>query len=129
VASVASTSTLEAAAQQHGLTVERTPSFTRGSFVPGLGQLNEAVGAAFAIPVGSVGAPVRTNEAVFVLRVDRRVRADSAAFQAELPNLRQQRLMQVRQQRVQMYLRDLRESARVDDRRQRIQAALRRQEV
>ena len=117
----------EAAATARKLMVQHTPSFTRSSFVPGLGQVNQAIGAAFGLPAGTVSAPVRTDDAIFVLRVDRRVNADSTAWLAQKSTQRQQRLMGMRQQAVQLYMQDLRESAKVDDRRKAINAATRRQ--
>jgi peptidyl-prolyl cis-trans isomerase D len=66
-------STLEAAAAQRQLTVEKTGTFARVDVVPGLGQFTEAVGASFTVPVGSVGGPVKGTDALVVLRVDRRV--------------------------------------------------------
>ncbi|HET9424644.1 MAG TPA: peptidyl-prolyl cis-trans isomerase [Gemmatimonadaceae bacterium] len=123
------TPTLEAAASAKGLAAEKTQPFTRSSFVPGIGQVNEAIGAAFGLPVGVVGAPVRTDDAVFVLRVDRRVDADSAAWLAQRAVQRQQRAQGQQQQAIQTYLQDLRQSAKVDDRRKSINAAVRRQSV
>lgn len=123
----AATVSLESAATAKGLTVEKTPMFTRSSFVPGLGQVNEAVGAAFGLPIGIVSQPIRTDDAVFVLRVDRRVAADSAAWVAQKSVQKQQRAQGNQQQAIQMYLQDLRQSAKVDDRRKSINAAVRRQ--
>jgi hypothetical protein len=59
-ASAAASSTLESAASSHGLTVTSSDVFTRGGFVAGLGRLNEAIGAAFSLPVGAVSSPVKT---------------------------------------------------------------------
>ena len=123
----AATPSLEAAAQAKNLTVEKAPAFTRSSFVPGIGQVNEAVGAAFGLPVGVVSQPIRTDDAVFVLRVDRRVNADSAGWLAQKALQRQQRIQGTQQQAIQMFLQDLRQSAKVDDRRKAINAAVRRQ--
>jgi len=123
----AATPTLEAAAQAKGLKVEKTPAFTRSSFVPGIGQVNEAIGAAFGLPIGAVSAPIRTDDAVFVMRVDKRVNADSAAWLAQKAMQKQQRVQGQQQQAVQMYLQDLRESAKIDDRRKAINAAVRHQ--
>ncbi|MDB4876260.1 MAG: PpiC-type peptidyl-prolyl cis-trans isomerase [Gemmatimonadetes bacterium] len=129
LASAAATSTLEAAAQQAGKKVEQTPMFSRSSIVPGLGQFNEAVGAAFALPTGAVSAPVKTNDGVYVLRVDKRVLADSAAWVAQKPAQKATRLQQLRQQKIQMFLQDMRKAAKVDDRRKKINAATRRADV
>jgi peptidyl-prolyl cis-trans isomerase D len=103
--------------------------FARASVVPGLGQFSEAVGAAFALPVAAVSQPVKTLEGAYVLRVDKRVVADSTAWVAQKEAEKATRLQQLRQQRIQMYLQDLRKAARVDDRRKQINAAARRQDV
>jgi peptidyl-prolyl cis-trans isomerase D len=125
----AATPSLEAAAQAKGLKVEATQPFARSSFVPGIGQVNEAIGAAFGLPIGVVSAPIRTDDAVFVLRVDKRVNADSAAWLAQKAVQKQQRVQGQQQQAIQLYLQDLRQSAKIDDRRKAINAAVRRQSV
>jgi peptidyl-prolyl cis-trans isomerase D len=125
LASAAAKSSLEAAAQAAGKKVELSPMFARSTMVPGLGQFSEPIGAAFALPVAAVSQPVRSNDGVFVLRVDRRIPADSAAWTAQKAAQRQTRLQQLRQQRVQMFLQDLRKAAKVDDRRKQINAAAR----
>jgi len=128
LADAAATSGLEAAAAQQKLEVQHSPVFTRGTFVPGLGQFNEAIGTAFGLPVQAVSAPVRTTDAIFVLRVDRRVQADSAAWLKQVQAQRQARMQQLQQQRWQMYLADVRQSAKIDDRRKKINASVRRGE-
>jgi peptidyl-prolyl cis-trans isomerase D len=129
LASAAAGSTLEAAAAQAGKKVEQSPMFSRSSNVAGVGQFNEAIGAAFALPTGAVSQPVRTDNGVYVLRVDKRIVADSAAWAAQQQVQKTMRLNQLRQQRVQMFLQDLRKAAKVDDRRKQINAAARRQEA
>lgn len=129
LAAAAATSTLEAAAQQAGKKIEKTPMFARGSVVPGLGQFTEAVGAAFALPVGAVSQPVRTSNAADVIRVEKRILADSSAWVAQKAAQKAARLQQLRDQVVQMYLQDLRKSAKIEDRRKDINAALRRQQA
>jgi parvulin-like peptidyl-prolyl isomerase len=126
LATAAAASSLESAAAAQKLEVQHTGMFTRGSFVPGLGQFNEAIGAAFGLPVGAVSAPVKSSDAVYVLRVDKRARADSAAWLKQKDQQRQQRLQQLQQQRLQMFFLDLRQSAKIDDKRKAINAAVRR---
>jgi len=116
-ATAAATSTLESAASSHGLTVTTSEAFTRGGFVAGLGRLNEAIGAAFSLPVGTVSSPVKTSDAVAVIRVDRRVDADHAAWEAQKATQRQQVTQGLRQQRIQAFLQQLRTDAKIDDRR------------
>ena len=123
----AATSGFEAAAAAQKLKVEKSVPFTRSSYVPGIGQVNEAIGAAFAVPVGSITSPVRTDDGIFVLRVDKRVSADSAAWLLQKAVQKAQRLSGMRQQSVQLFLQDLRTSAKVDDRRKQLNAAARRQ--
>jgi peptidyl-prolyl cis-trans isomerase D len=127
LATAAAGSTLEAAAQAKNLTVTQSPMFTRGGFVPGMGRLNEAVGAAFSLPIGAVSNPIRTDEAVIVMRVDRRVDADRAKWEEQKGAQRQSIIGQLRQQRVQAYLQQLRANAKITDRRKEIQQQAARQ--
>jgi peptidyl-prolyl cis-trans isomerase D len=122
----AAQSSLEAAARERQLQVAQTPMFTRGGSVAGLGQLTKATGAAFGLPVGAVSAPVRTDDAVFVMRADRRVNADRTKWEAQRTVQRQRQLQEMRQQVVQQFMQDLRKSAKVEDHRTRINAAARR---
>ena len=127
LASAAAATSLDAAAKQMDKKVEQTPMFSRSSFVPGLGQFTEPIGAAFGLPVGAVSQPVKSATGVYVLRVDKRILADSSAWAAQKVAQRTVRLNQLRQQRLQMFLEDLRKAAKIDDRRKQIQAAMRRQ--
>jgi len=129
VASAAASSSLEAAAKDAGKKVDQTTMFGRGSMVPGLGQYSEAVGASFALPVGAVSQPVKTNEAAYVLRVDKRVLADSAAWEKQKVAQRDLRMNQLRQQRIQMFMADLRKAAKIEDHRKEINSAVRRQQA
>ena len=112
-----SSSTLEAAAQQRNLKVTTSEAFTRGGFVPGIGRLNEAIGAAFSLPIGAVSNPIKTRDGVVVLRVDRRADADHAAWETQKVVQRTQLMQGMRQQRIQAFLQQLRADAKVDDRR------------
>jgi parvulin-like peptidyl-prolyl isomerase len=76
-----------------------------------------------------VSQPVKTDDGVYVLRVDKRILADSAAWVAQKQAQKSSRLQQLRQQKIQMYLQDLRKAAKVDDRRKSIQAAVRQQQA
>jgi peptidyl-prolyl cis-trans isomerase D len=122
---VVSGRTLEQAAQENAVTVEKTGTFTRVSLVPGLGRLNEAVGAAFGLPVGATSTPVKTEDGVFVIRVDARVNADRAAWEVQKDQQRQQLLLRLRRQRIQDFVTALRKEADVDDRRHEVQALTR----
>ncbi|HEV8410980.1 MAG TPA: peptidylprolyl isomerase, partial [Gemmatimonadaceae bacterium] len=119
----------EAAAQSSGVKLQQSPMFARGSLVPGLGQFNEAIGGAFRLPVGAVSQPIKTEGSVAVIRVDKRIASDSAAWAAQKQAQRTARLQQLRDQRIQIFMSDLRKSAKVDDRRKQINATARRQEA
>lgn len=120
-------STLEAAAQERGLTVVRSNAFSRSTFVPNLGRLNGAIGAAFALPIGSVSDPIPTDEGIFVLRVDRRVEASRDAFEAQKEIQRTTALNVLQQARVRDFMDGLREAADINDRRRQLNAAARAQ--
>lgn len=124
VAAATSTS-LEAAAQAKNLKVTTSEPFTRGGFVPGMGRLNEAIGASFSLPIGVVSNAIRTPDGVVVLRVDRRVDADRAAWEAQKATQRQQQMQSLRQQRIQAFLQQLRTDAKIDDRRKSLAQAAR----
>ncbi|MBI5601312.1 MAG: peptidyl-prolyl cis-trans isomerase, partial [Gemmatimonadetes bacterium] len=127
VAQAAATTGLENAAKAAGRSVQTSPLITRVGFVMGMGQLNQAVGAAFTLPVGAISEPVRTNDGVFVIRVDKRVAADRAAFEQQKATQRQQAINAMRDSRVQSFIGALRKDAKIEDRRKKIQASLRRQ--
>jgi peptidyl-prolyl cis-trans isomerase D len=119
-------STLEAAAQAKGLTISHEGPFARSSTVMSLGVISEAMGAAFSLPLGAVSQPIKTELAVYVMRVDKRVESDVKAFDAQKETQRQQVTRGVREQRVRMFLDNLRKSAKIDDNRKKIQASTRR---
>lgn len=120
-------SSLEAAAAARQLTVEKSQGFTRIDAVPGLGQFNESIGASFTIPVGQVGGPALATDGVAVIRVDRRVDSDKAAFDTQKKEQRGQMMQSLRQQRVEEYMTSLRETVTVKDHRAKVNAQLRKQ--
>lgn len=110
-------SDMETAAREGGLSVEKTQAFTRVTFVPGIGRQNRAIGAAFILPVGAISEPIATEDAIFVLRVDRRVTADREAWVTLRPMLRQQMTQEEQQEKVQTFLAGLRQKAKIVDKR------------
>ena len=117
---------LEVAAQRANVAVAQTPAFTRATGIPQLGRANEAVGAAFSLPIGQVSAPVKTDVTVVVERVDRRVPADSTVWLAQKATQKAQVMQGLRQQRVRDFLANLRQAATVKDHRKKIELATRR---
>jgi peptidyl-prolyl cis-trans isomerase D len=127
LAQAARTSSLESAAAAKGLTVTKTGMTTRSGAAQAFGSLGEAVGAAFALPANTLSTPIRQDDGVFVMHVDARKPANRAAFEAQKADLRNRRLQQLRNQRLQMFLGDLKKSAKLTDKRKDINASIRRQ--
>lgn len=127
-ARAAAKTSLEDAAKPLGLTAFQSQTFNRNSSVPGLGRFNEAIGAAFSLPLNTVSAPIRTEDAVVVLRVDARKQADRAAFDAQKVAQRAQILDLLRRQRIQDFVQNLRTEAKIVDNRKKIDQATRRSE-
>ncbi|HEX2779864.1 MAG TPA: peptidylprolyl isomerase [Gemmatimonadaceae bacterium] len=127
-AKAAARSSLEDAAKPLNLIAYQSPMFNRNSNVPGLGRFNAAIGAAFSLPIGEVSAPIRTDDAVVVLRVDARKLADRAAFDAQKTAQRNQILDLLRRQRIQDFVANLRAEAKIVDNRKKIDQATRRSE-
>jgi peptidyl-prolyl cis-trans isomerase D len=123
LALAAATTSLEQAAKSEGLTVTTSPLFTRIGGAEGIGRLNEAIGAAFSLPLRVVSSPIRTHDAIFVERVDSRIVADSAAWLKQKEVQQAQVTNQMRQQRVREFLTNLRANAKIVDRRKEIEAA------
>lgn len=119
----AAATSLEQAAAKATMQVVKSPRFTRVGGAEGIGRLNEAIGAAFALPLGVVSAPIKTYDAIFVERVDSRVVADSATWAKQKDIQRTQVLSQLRQQRVREFLTNLRANANIADRRKEVEAA------
>jgi len=125
-ARVAAVSSMEQAAKLMNLQVVSTKPFTRVTGIPELAQAPEAVGAAFTLPLHTVGEPIRSSGEVVVERVDNRVTASRAAFETQKESLRGQALQQLRQSRVREFLTNLRAVAKVDDKRKQVEASSRR---
>ena len=122
----AAATTLETAAQKHGLTAVQTPMFTRNSILPEIGRYNQAIGAAFSLPIGAVSAPIRTPDAVVVERVDARKLADRAAFDVQKVSQRNQLEDLLRRKRVQDFVTNLRAEAKIVNNEKKIEQAARR---
>ena len=124
-AAQAAKTSLEAAASGAGLIVQKSEPFTRVGGATGIGRLNQAVGAAFSLPIGKVSAPIRVYDGIFVERVDSRTLSDKAEWEKQKATQRASLTQQLRQARVREYLTNLRESAKVEDKRKEIEAAQR----
>ncbi len=112
--------TLEDAAAQAGLSVESAGPFTRLDFVPGIGQANAAIGAAFGLEIGQTSTLLSTPDAFFIVQVLNRTEADRAAWEEQVDMQRQQLIGALQSQRINQYLEGLREEARIVDQRDRV---------
>lgn len=126
LAVVASAGSLEKAGELLHTQVTRTDAFTRVSGIPDLPGAARVVGAAFALPVGTVSEPIVTDDAVFVIAVDRRVDTDRKVFDSTKDQLRSQYLSSMQQGRIQEFVENLRSGAKITDRRKEIESAMRR---
>jgi peptidyl-prolyl cis-trans isomerase D len=124
LATAAAGSSLEQAGRILNTPVVKSPPFTRLTGIPQLPDANKVVGAAFALPVGQVSAPIATDEAVYVIRVDNRTLADRKAWEAQKDDERRQAMQSMQQGRIQEFMASLRAAAKITDRRKEIAAAL-----
>lgn len=124
-ANQAAGSSLEAAAAGRNMTVTTTEFFSRPQFVPGLGRFNEAIGAAFSLPIGAISAPIVTDQGVFVLSVVQRKESDRAEWEAQKDQQRREAIQAVQQLRVRTFLNEIRKNADIVDNRKKLQAAAR----
>ncbi len=111
----ASGSSLEEVAAAHGMDVQTTDLFSRLDFVPGLGQYNKVIGAAFGSEPGKTSGPFESDGRLYFLHVVNRVEANREAFDAGKETLRAQLTMQRRESAVNEWLSDLREQAEIQD--------------
>jgi peptidyl-prolyl cis-trans isomerase D len=127
-AAAAAASSMEAAAKAQHQTIVKVGPFARSGQVPELGMLSEAMGAPFGgtLPIGTVSAPIRTDGAVYVIRVDKRTAADSAAWLLQRRLQRDQVTSGLRNQKIRLFLDALKKTAKIDDRRKELQTAQRR---
>jgi peptidyl-prolyl cis-trans isomerase D len=124
-AATAARSTLEDAARGAGLQVRQSEPFTRVGGAEGIGRLNQAIGAAFSLPVGAVSTPIRVYDGIFVERVDQRVLKEKSEWEKQKDAQRASVLQQLRQQRVRDFMTNLRDNAKIVDKRKEIEASQR----
>ena len=104
-------------AEEKSLQIEMAGPYARLDFVPGIGQLNAAVGVGFGLNIGDVSGAVEANNNVFIIELSDYFGADSTAFEDERLLLRDQMLGVAQQTRLQEWLQGLRDVARIIDRR------------
>lgn len=111
---------MEQAAQAHGLQVQEAGPFTRGDNVPGLGQVNAAIGAAFGLEPGERSGVVEANDMLYILESAGRTYASQEEFAAQKELMRQQTIGALQNQRWNQFLAALREDAEIVDNRDQV---------
>lgn len=104
-------------ASSAGGRVESAGPFTRGDFVPGLGRINAAVGAAFGLQPGQTSPLVEAEDKLYLVRTTSRQEPSRSEWQAQLPAQRQRVLQALGDTRWQQFLTALRENAEIVDNR------------
>ncbi len=105
----------EELAETVGGEVQSAGPFTRGEFVPGLGQSSTAIGTAFGTAEGSIGGPIASDNRVVLLRVDRRIEPDREEWETQKEIQRAQVTGQIQQDRLEKWIEGLRETTRIVD--------------
>ncbi|MEX1184607.1 MAG: peptidylprolyl isomerase [Gemmatimonadota bacterium] len=101
----------------HGAMVEQAGPFSRGDFVPGLGRMNAAIGAAFGVAPGQVSPLVEAENRLFLIQGVDHTAASREAWQAQLEQQRAQAMQSLADTRWSQFLRALREEAEIEDNR------------
>ena len=115
------------AAQHESVQVNQQGPFTRVDFVPGLGRLNAAVGAAFGLQPGERSGIVEAEDVLYIVETIARTQADSAAFEAQKETQRAQATQNLAEQRWNEFLTALEENADVIDNRKALERAAQQQ--
>ena len=112
--------TMEQVAQSQNVSLQEQGPFTRGENVPGLGQVNAAIGTAFGLQPGERSGVVEANEMLYIIESTGRTFADEEQFRAQLPFLRQQTIQSLQNQRWNQFIAALEEDATIVDARDQV---------
>lgn len=112
--------TLDQVAQPSGLDVREAGPFTRLDFVPGLGRLNAAIGAAFGLRPGQVSGLVEAEGALFILQGVERTEPDRQQFEQQRESIRTRLIASLQEERWAQFLAALKEQAKIVDNRKQL---------
>jgi len=107
-------------ASTKGFIVRETEDFTRADFVPGIGQANAVVGAAFGTAPGKTSDLLQANGLLYVIETVAHTPADREAFEAEKETFRARYIEGMQQQRWSQFLTSLKENAKIVDNRSKV---------
>lgn len=108
---------LEAIASEYNTTVAQAGPFTRGEGAPGLGRMNPAIGAAFALQPGATSPLIEADGQLFLIRGVSREEASRTGWQAQRDEQRARVLQALSDARWNQYLLALRQEAEIVDNR------------
>ncbi|CAN5672062.1 peptidylprolyl isomerase [soil metagenome] len=108
---------LEQVATAYGTAVSDAGPFTRGEFVPGLGRLNAAVGAAFGLRAGETSPLIEAEQQLFLIRSVARQEASRTGWQAQIEEQRQRTIQAISDTRWNQFMVALKEDANIVDNR------------
>jgi peptidyl-prolyl cis-trans isomerase D len=111
---------LEQLAAPFGASAEQAGPFTRGDFVPGLGRMNAAIGAAFGLQPGETSPLVEANTQLYLVRTTSRETANADEWRAQLPGQRARVVQAMGDARWNQFMVALRENAEIVDNRNQV---------
>jgi peptidyl-prolyl cis-trans isomerase D len=107
-------------AAHYNMQPQQAGPFTRGDFVPGLGRLNAAVGAAFGLQPGQISPLIEAEQQLFLIRSVARQEPDRAEWEAQRGEQRERVLQAIGDTRWNQYMTALREDATIIDNRRQV---------
>jgi peptidyl-prolyl cis-trans isomerase D len=111
---------LDAVATEYDLLYQTSTLFTRFDFVPGLGQGNAVIGAAFGLELNEIAGPIESDDRLFFVQLVERVAPSREEFEAIREDMRAQLTQQRQQTALDEWLAELREMATIEDFREQI---------
>jgi peptidyl-prolyl cis-trans isomerase D len=111
---------LAAIAAPYNTEVQRAGPFSRGDFVPGMGRVNAAIGAAFGLRPGDTSPLVEAETMLFIIRAVTRQDAVRADWESQLEEQRARVTQAMGDARWNQFMVALRESATIVDNRREV---------
>jgi peptidyl-prolyl cis-trans isomerase D len=110
---------LQEIAPRYNATAQQAGPFTRGDFVPGLGRLNAAIGAAFGLRPGQTSPLTEADQQLYLVRLQELSEASPVAWREQLDDQRARVHQALADTRWNQFMTALRDDAEiVDNRRQ-----------
>jgi peptidyl-prolyl cis-trans isomerase D len=111
---------LEQLAAPFNAAPQQAGPFGRGDFVPGLGRMNAAIGAAFGLQPGATSPLIEADQRLFLIRSIAREDASRNEWQAQLEEQRGRVLQAMAEARWSQYMMALRDDADIVDQRRQV---------